>query len=100
MDAGTEVKEPASDEPALIAEDVGYPVEWFQTTPPANLLCSICQEVARNPLNLYCPHLGCRRCLQRACETDKRCPICRTLIPNVGNLLPNFYVVNLINALP
>lgn len=45
-------------------------------SPPTYLVCSICKSVAFEPINLECPHVHCRGCLEDRLEEDRCCPTC------------------------
>lgn len=78
----------------------GYPRDCFSTI-SEDLICGVCREVARNPLNLPCPHLFCENCLKRTWNSnhESKCPICRCLVPT-DKLGLSSYSIKIISALP
>jgi len=54
--------------------------EQFVHTPPAYLVCPICQDIFEGPVLLKgCGHSFCILCLSRHLENEDRCPMCRNL---------------------
>lgn len=61
--------------------DVGYPTDCFISPIEDYLMCNICREVVRDPINLEtCPHLYCRKCILGV--KNRQCPSCRVIFPN------------------
>lgn len=83
-----------------IFDTSGYPKDCFSDI-SEDLICGICREVVRNPLNLPCPHLFCENCLKMHCASGagKKCPICRIMIP-VDKLPISSYSAKIVSALP
>jgi hypothetical protein len=46
-----------------------------------DLECSICLSFLTSPVHTPCLHVFCRACVQKALSRNKRCPICRALVP-------------------
>lgn len=49
--------------------------------PPAGLECAVCFELLCEPVKLSCEHAFCRACIAAALRAQRRCPLCRTDIP-------------------
>lgn len=49
--------------------------------PPAGLECAVCFELLCQPVTLTCEHAFCRVCIAAALRAQRRCPLCRTDIP-------------------
>lgn len=73
-------EEPSSDNPSKLPTDIGYPSDCFISPVEDYLMCNICQEVVRDPINLEtCPHLFCRKCILGV--KTRQCPNCRVIFP-------------------
>lgn len=60
--------------------DGGFPIELFTEPVESYLICSICNDVVCNPLNLEaCSHLFCSTCLRK--YRNQECPNCRVSLP-------------------
>jgi hypothetical protein len=80
-----------------IKENTGYPIDWFITTPPDFVICSVCKEVAYRPPNLTCGHVCCSSCID-ASGFYRRCPTCRADIQS--NLVEMTFLKRMIENLP
>ncbi len=48
-----------------------------------DLVCSICQEMPRFPVELVCGHVFCNMCIHEWKLRSPKCPLCRSLITSV-----------------
>jgi MATH domain/Ring finger domain/TRAF-type zinc finger len=65
----------------------GFNVDHFAGDVDSDFLCSICQDVMRNPVEAYntnddeqdepCCHLFCKSCIEKWLESKSSCPQCR-----------------------
>lgn len=51
------------------------------TEPLAGLECAVCFELLCEPVTLTCEHAFCRSCIASALRAQRRCPLCRTDVP-------------------
>lgn len=72
-----------------ILSNSGYPSDCFFEVEDY-LVCGICQDIVRDPLNLNCSHLFCRRCILKS--TTSCCPLCRASYE--GKILESIVVIN------
>lgn len=49
----------------------------FLSPIPDHLICSICQDIIKNPSKINCGHSYCMSCLEPWLETNYTCPLCR-----------------------
>jgi hypothetical protein len=59
-------------------QEGGYPASMFLAPPQEELICSICMEVLRDPLQVCSEHHNyCRGCIAKWKATNDTCPECR-----------------------
>lgn len=51
----------------------------------AELECSICLDLYQRPVTTPCGHTFCRPCIRQAWRATRRCPQCRTELPDGTN---------------
>jgi hypothetical protein len=54
---------------------------------PEDFICSICQELMRDPVQTECQHLFCLSCLETSVATSRSCPLDRTQFSH-GTVFP------------
>jgi hypothetical protein len=52
-----------------------------------DLECQLCLDLLNDPVNCPCGHVWCRSCLLSSLKHSKQCPMCRTILPQVGYFL-------------
>jgi len=63
-----------------------------------DLMCAICMEIMDACCSTSCGHSFCQRCITRAVDMKKECPLCRTNLSHF-EVSPNLDVISKINAL-
>lgn len=72
-----------------IVDGAGAPLEELAApgTPASDQDCPICYEDMAEPQVLPCGHVACLRCLTRAVDLRRTCPLCRRVV-NCTDLTP------------
>jgi hypothetical protein len=63
-----------------------------------DLICSICQELFRDPINLVCGHIFCQSCITLAYRERNQCPNCSEPF-GLGDFRPITVLKNYINSM-
>jgi E3 ubiquitin-protein ligase NRDP1 len=64
---------------------MGYNVEDYEGTVNPAILCSVCKEVLKDPVNTPCGHTFCRECIIEWIRTSPSCPVDRNRL-NLENI--------------
>jgi hypothetical protein len=81
---------------------MGFDADIFTGEIDENLVCSICNEVFKDPVQIDCDHTFCRECIEQWFFTSQSCPIDRRPVSSSerSNLKPASRIIkNLIDAL-
>ncbi len=60
----------------------GYSSHVFVDAPDMSLICAVCLEVLREPVQCCNGHLFCSSCAKASIEYNHRCPTCRCYLDN------------------
>ena len=83
----------------MSAASASYPPEdeevvVFAEPPPADLKCSICLELFKDPLITSCGHTFCSRCVFEGLAPSAACAVCREPL-DMDELSPNLLAKSL-----
>lgn len=78
---------------------MGYDLSRFISEIEEEFLCSICTMVLEDPLQSFCEHMYCQRCIKDWLMRDERCPDDRTSLTFDQLKVPGRIIRNLLNKL-
>ncbi|CAF1120846.1 unnamed protein product [Adineta steineri] len=66
-----------------------------------NLKCAICNDPFEKPYVTSCDHTFCYTCILQQIQINKSCPLCRSSIENINNIMPvkTRLILNMLDSL-
>ena len=71
-------QQPIPQQPILQREyKSGFPRESVEVEEDIDLICSVCQDIYRDPKSVSCGHIFCDLCITQALRIKNECPTCK-----------------------